>query len=119
MLFTQHQVYELECRFKQQRYLSAPEREQMAKGLNLTPTQVKIWFQNRRYKSKRSNLEKESDKTATNNVPVVSTNFNCLPPQYPSPSNYYSQMYGANGSNISDFQSSVEIANIKFNDLNF
>lgn len=53
VLFSQSQVYELEKRFKQQKYLSAPEREQMAKGLHLSSTQVKIWFQNRRYKSKR------------------------------------------------------------------
>ncbi|RZF49160.1 hypothetical protein LSTR_LSTR008446 [Laodelphax striatellus] len=53
ILFTQSQVFELEHRFKQQRYLSAPEREQMANSINLSPTQVKIWFQNRRYKSKR------------------------------------------------------------------
>ncbi|XP_022192571.2 homeobox protein Nkx-2.4 [Nilaparvata lugens] len=53
ILFTQSQVFELEHRFKQQRYLSAPEREQMAQSINLSPTQVKIWFQNRRYKSKR------------------------------------------------------------------
>ncbi|XP_072177976.1 uncharacterized protein [Diadema setosum] len=53
VLFSQAQVYELERRFKQQRYLSAPEREQMANGLKLTPTQVKIWFQNRRYKNKK------------------------------------------------------------------
>ncbi|ROT85634.1 NK2-3/5 transcription factor [Penaeus vannamei] len=46
----QAQVYELERRFKQQRYLSAPEREHLAGLLKLTSTQVKIWFQNRRYK---------------------------------------------------------------------
>ena len=53
MLFSQAQVYELERRFKQQRYLSAPERDQLASVLKLTSTQVKIWFQNRRYKCKR------------------------------------------------------------------
>lgn len=53
VLFSQAQVYELERRFKQQRYLSAPERDQLANVLKLTSTQVKIWFQNRRYKCKR------------------------------------------------------------------
>ncbi|KAM5300305.1 homeobox protein Nkx-2.5 [Ctenodactylus gundi] len=53
VLFSQAQVYELERRFKQQRYLSAPERDQLAGVLKLTSTQVKIWFQNRRYKCKR------------------------------------------------------------------
>uniref|UniRef100_A0A3B4ZST6 Homeobox protein Nkx-2.5 n=1 Tax=Stegastes partitus TaxID=144197 RepID=A0A3B4ZST6_9TELE len=53
VLFSQAQVYELERRFKQQRYLSAPERDHLAGVLKLTPTQVKIWFQNRRYKCKR------------------------------------------------------------------
>nr|XP_057919545.1 homeobox protein Nkx-2.5 isoform X1 [Doryrhamphus excisus] len=53
ILFSQAQVYELERRFKQQRYLSAPERDHLAGLLKLTPTQVKIWFQNRRYKCKR------------------------------------------------------------------
>uniref|UniRef100_A0A915KSN0 Homeobox domain-containing protein n=1 Tax=Romanomermis culicivorax TaxID=13658 RepID=A0A915KSN0_ROMCU len=43
VLFTQTQVYQLEHRFKQQRYLSAPEREQLAHSIGLTPTQVKIW----------------------------------------------------------------------------
>ncbi|XP_055616541.1 muscle-specific homeobox protein tinman [Toxorhynchites rutilus septentrionalis] len=57
ILFSQGQVLELERRFRQQRYLSAPERETLAGILKLTPTQVKIWFQNRRYKSKRMQIE--------------------------------------------------------------
>lgn len=53
VLFSQSQVSELERRFGQQRYLSGPEREHLAHALQLTSTQVKIWFQNRRYKCKR------------------------------------------------------------------
>ncbi|XP_060616968.2 homeobox protein Nkx-2.5 [Anolis sagrei] len=53
VLFSQAQVYELERRFKQQKYLSAPERDHLASALKLSSTQVKIWFQNRRYKCKR------------------------------------------------------------------
>ncbi|XP_040197969.1 homeobox protein Nkx-2.6 [Rana temporaria] len=58
VLFSQVQVYELERRFKQQKYLSAPEREQLASVLKLTSTQVKIWFQNRRYKCKRQKQDR-------------------------------------------------------------
>ncbi|ETN70895.1 homeobox domain protein [Necator americanus] len=39
-------------------YLSAPEREQLAMQIRLTPTQVKIWFQNHRYKTKKTIQEK-------------------------------------------------------------
>ncbi|CAH8849951.1 unnamed protein product [Trichobilharzia szidati] len=64
ILFSQSQIYELERRFKQQRYLSAQEREQMANNLKMSAQQVKIWFQNRRYKLKRQvqdrNLEEAS-----------------------------------------------------------
>lgn len=45
VLFSKAQTYELERRFRQQRYLSAPEREHLANIIRLTPTQVKIWFQ--------------------------------------------------------------------------
>lgn len=57
VLFSKAQTYELERRFRQQRYLSAQEREQLAHFLRLTPTQVKIWFQNHRYKMKRARVE--------------------------------------------------------------
>ena len=38
VLFSKAQTYELERRFKQQRYLSAPEREHLASMIRLTPT---------------------------------------------------------------------------------
>nr|BAB68343.1 Cs-TTF1 [Ciona savignyi] len=60
VLFSQAQVFELERRFKQQKYLSAPEREHLAQMIHLTPTQVKIWFQNHRYKNKRSLKDKQT-----------------------------------------------------------
>lgn len=53
VLFTQGQVCELEKAFRRQRYLSAPEREELARVLHMTPTQIKIWFQNHRYKHKK------------------------------------------------------------------
>lgn len=58
VLFSKAQTYELEKRFRQQRYLSAPEREHLASILRLSPTQIKIWFQNHRYKLKKARQEK-------------------------------------------------------------
>jgi len=68
VLFSQAQVYELERRFKQQKYLSAPEREHLASMIHLTPTQVKIWFQNHRYKMKRQAKDKATQQPDTANL---------------------------------------------------
>ena len=53
ILFTRHQTWELEHAFRFQPYLSSSEREHLARRIHLSPNQIKIWFQNHRYKLKK------------------------------------------------------------------
>ncbi|XP_067942966.1 brain-specific homeobox protein homolog [Watersipora subatra] len=53
-VFSDGQLEGLEKKFKTQRYLSTPERIELATQLKLSDTQVKTWFQNRRMKQKKS-----------------------------------------------------------------
>ncbi|KAJ8300923.1 hypothetical protein KUTeg_022442 [Tegillarca granosa] len=51
--FTDSQLRILEKSFERQKYLSVQDRMELAQRLNLTDTQVKTWYQNRRTKWKR------------------------------------------------------------------
>ena len=46
--FTDHQLNTLESSFERQKYLSVQDRMELASKLNLSDTQVKTWYQNRR-----------------------------------------------------------------------
>lgn len=47
--FTHSQLAYLERKFRCQKYLSVADRGDVADALNLSETQVKTWYQNRRY----------------------------------------------------------------------
>ncbi|TMS37566.1 hypothetical protein L596_004469 [Steinernema carpocapsae] len=51
--YSSSQLDKLEQEFQQDKYLSVNKRIQLSKTLNLTETQIKTWFQNRRTKWKK------------------------------------------------------------------
>jgi len=53
-IYSAAQVQQLEASFQRTQYLALPERAELATMLDLTQTQVKIWFQNRRSKYKKT-----------------------------------------------------------------
>ncbi|CAF2400362.1 unnamed protein product [Rotaria sp. Silwood2] len=75
--FTGKQIFELEKKFEDKKYLSSTERAEMATLLTVTETQVKIWFQNRRTKWKKteniSNAEAAEHKLSTRKMSSTSS----------------------------------------------
>ncbi|VDN56308.1 unnamed protein product, partial [Dracunculus medinensis] len=67
--FTYEQLVALENKFKSTRYLSVCERLNLAVALQLSETQVKIWFQNRRTKWKKHNPGMDANASLSPHTP--------------------------------------------------
>ncbi|XP_023930535.1 homeobox protein engrailed-1-A-like, partial [Lingula anatina] len=52
--FTNEQLARLKREFEMNRYLTEERRQKLARELNLNESQIKIWFQNKRAKIKKS-----------------------------------------------------------------
>ena len=72
-IFTVEQMFELEKRFQEQKYLTVPERILIAGQLALTEQQVKTWFQNRRTKWKRECKKTEENMSDDDEQPHCSS----------------------------------------------
>ncbi|KAJ1526084.1 hypothetical protein ONE63_009249 [Megalurothrips usitatus] len=67
--FSPNQLLKLEKAFENNHYVVGAERKQLAQSLGLSETQVKVWFQNRRTKHKRTEQEEEAKRTSSSKRP--------------------------------------------------
>ena len=65
-IFTSDQLKRLESAFDRQQYLVGTERERLSRELDLSETQVKIWFQNRRIKWRKEHLHSGQEDSQLN-----------------------------------------------------
>ncbi|KAI7813960.1 ventral anterior homeobox 2 [Triplophysa rosa] len=70
--FTAEQLYRLELEFQRCQYVVGRERTELARQLNLSETQVKVWFQNRRTKQKKDQT-KDTDKRMSSTSESLAT----------------------------------------------
>ncbi|XP_051990924.1 ventral anterior homeobox 2 [Xyrauchen texanus] len=70
--FTAEQLYRLEVEFQRCQYVVGRERTELARQLNLSETQVKVWFQNRRTKQKKDQT-KDTDKRSSSTSETLAT----------------------------------------------
>ncbi|XP_046981330.1 H2.0-like homeobox protein [Schistocerca americana] len=83
-VFSNLQRKGLEKRFQLQKYITKPDRRQLAATLGLTDAQVKVWFQNRRMKWRHSREAKAASAPAPAPVQVLRGSGPSLQPGHPA-----------------------------------
>ncbi|XP_024130606.1 barH-like homeobox 1a [Oryzias melastigma] len=93
--FSDQQLSRLERSFQKQKYLSVQDRIELAASLQLSDTQVKTWYQNRRTKWKRQSAA-GLELLASNDKMFLPAHFQCPPTSpimdsylYRSPAHHY------------------------------
>ncbi|KAI6192130.1 Homeobox domain and Homeodomain-like and Homeodomain, metazoa-containing protein [Aphelenchoides bicaudatus] len=84
--FSNDQLKRLDAAFEQNPYLVGKEREKLAKDLGLSETQVKVWYQNKRTKLKKtpqSSSDSEHEKNSNSDKSTPCNNNNIEPPKTP------------------------------------
>lgn len=76
VVYSDFQRQELEREFRENSYITIRRKTELATALALSERQIKIWFQNRRAKRRKSDMKKENPRALLLGADVMQMTFN-------------------------------------------